>query len=137
MKLKRVVITGLGAFTPIGNNVNDYWNSLINGKNGCNLIRSFDTTNFKTKFACEIKNYDKDVFFDKKNQRKLDLCTQYGLIASNEAIIDSGLKLYKKNKDRIGVIWGSGLGGIITFEQETYNFFKKKNTDIIHFLFLK
>ncbi|WGH28003.1 MAG: beta-ketoacyl-ACP synthase II [Candidatus Bostrichicola ureolyticus] len=125
MNFKRVIITGLGALTPIGNNVNDYWNSLINGKNGCNLIKSFDTTNFKTKFACEIKNYDQNLFFSKKEKHKLDLCTQYGIIASEEAIIDSGLKLYNKNKNRIGVIWGSGLGGILTFEQETFNFFKK------------
>ncbi|WP_185873799.1 beta-ketoacyl-ACP synthase II [Blattabacterium cuenoti] len=116
-ELKRVVITGIGSITPIGNNIEDYWISLIKGKNGSAPITYFDTNKFKTKFACELKNYDPSTFFSKKEQRKLDPCAQYGIIASQEAIINSKINFYKEKKERIGVIWGSGIGGLLNLEK--------------------
>lgn len=116
-KLKRVVVTGLGSITPIGNNVEEYWISLISGKNGSAPITYFDTKKYKTKFACELKNYDPDIFFSKKEQRKLDPCAQYGIVASSEAIKNSEINFSKEKKERIGVIWASGIGGLLNLEE--------------------
>lgn len=124
MNLKRVVVTGLGSLTPIGKTISQYWNSLINGVSGADLITRFDTLLHRTKFACEIKNYNPDDFFDKKESRRLDLYAQYGIIAADEAITDSGLDLEKTDKDKVGVIWASGVGGIQTFEDECLSFAK-------------
>lgn len=113
--MKRVVVTGLGALTPVGNNLHEYWEGLKNGVSGSELITRFNTEKFKTKFACEIKGYDSGKYFERKEANKLDLFTQYALIASDEAIADSGFLNEKTDKDRIGVIWASGIGGIETF----------------------
>jgi len=113
--MRRVVVTGLGAITPVGNNLHEYWEGLKNGISGSALITRFNTEKFKTKFACEIKNYDSSKYFDRKEANKLDLFAQYAHIASDEAIADSGLILDKINKERVGVIWASGIGGIETF----------------------
>jgi 3-oxoacyl-[acyl-carrier-protein] synthase II len=118
MQLKRAVITGLGALSPIGNNVQDYWTSLCNGVSGSDLITRFDTSKFKTKFACEVKNFDPGAYFDRKEVRKLDPYAVYALVAAEEAMKDSGLDLEKINKEKAGVIWASGIGGIETFFQE-------------------
>ncbi len=118
MQLKRAVITGLGALSPIGNNVQDYWTSLCNGVSGCDLITRFDPSKFKTRFACELKNFDPSAYFDRKEVRKLDPYAVYALVAAEEAVKDSGLDLEKINKERAGVIWASGIGGIETFYQE-------------------
>lgn len=118
MRLKRVVVTGIGALTPIGNNVPEYWNNLINGVNGVSLITKFDASNFKTQFAFELKNFDPTQFFDKKELRKLDPNTQFGNITSEEAYKDAGLHEASINLDRAGVIWGTGIGGLQTFEEE-------------------
>ena len=122
MELKRVVVTGLGALTPIGNTKNDYWNALVAGKSGCAPVTYFDTENFKTKFACELKNYNVSDFFDRKEARKTDPFAQYAMVASDEAIIDAKLNLDTINKFRVGVIWGAGIGGIQTFQNEVTNF---------------
>ena len=122
MNLKRVVVTGLGALTPIGNNKNDYWNALVAGKSGCAPVTYFDTEHFKTKFACELKNYNVSDFFDRKEARKTDKFAQYAMVASDEAIIDAKLNLDAVDKFRVGVIWGAGLGGIDTFQTEVTNF---------------
>ena len=122
MNLKRVVVTGLGALTPIGNNKDDYWKSLLAGKSGCAPITHFDTEHFKTKFACELKNFDALDYFDRKEARKTDKFAQYAMVASSEAITDSGLNLDKIDKFRVGVIWGAGIGGIDTFQTEVSNF---------------
>ncbi|MFO7371362.1 MAG: beta-ketoacyl-ACP synthase II [Bacteroidales bacterium] len=124
MELKRVVVTGLGAVTPLGNEVNEYWNNLVNGVSGADLITRFDTTNFKTKFACEVKNFKAEDYFDRKEARKLDLFTIYALVAADEAVKDSGIDLEKINKDRVGVIFGSGIGGFNTFLSELGDYFK-------------
>jgi 3-oxoacyl-[acyl-carrier-protein] synthase II len=113
--MRRVVVTGLGAITPVGNNLHEYWEGLKNGISGSSMITRFNTEKFKTKFACEIKNYDYSKYFDRKEANKLDLFAQYAHIASDEAIADSGLILDKINKERVGVIWASGIGGIETF----------------------
>lgn len=118
MELKRVVITGLGAVTPIGNNVKDYWNNLINGVSGANLITRFDTSKFKTKFGCEVKNFDPTQIIDRKEIRKMDLFAQFALVSTEEAIKDSGLDLQAIDLDRAGVIWGSGVGGMDVFLSE-------------------
>ena len=122
MGKKRVVITGMGAITPIGNNLIEYTSALKNGISGCEEIKSFDTTKFKTKFACEVKSYDPLDYFDKKESRKMDIFSQFGMIAAEEAIIHSEINLDKINKNRVGVIWGSGVGGIGTFQNELINF---------------
>jgi 3-oxoacyl-[acyl-carrier-protein] synthase II len=122
MNLKRVVVTGLGALTPIGNNKDDYWNALVAGKSGCAPVTYFDTEHFKTKFACELKNYNVSDFFDRKEARKTDKFAQYAMVASDEAIIDAKLDLDTINKFRVGVIWGAGIGGIDTFQTEVTNF---------------
>jgi 3-oxoacyl-[acyl-carrier-protein] synthase II len=126
MELKRVVVTGLGAITPLGNNVRDYWENLIKGTSGSVLITHFDTTNFKTKFACEVKNFDPQNHFDRKEVRKLDLFSQYALTAAEEAMKDSGLDLEKINLNKAGVIFGSGIGGFGTFYDELVNFIKSE-----------
>jgi 3-oxoacyl-[acyl-carrier-protein] synthase II len=113
--MRRVVVTGLGALTPLGNNLHEYWEGLKNGVSGSVMITRFNTEKFKTKFACELKNYDSAKYFDRKETNKLDPYSQYALIASDEAIIDSGLNLDKVDKDRVGVIWASGIGGLETF----------------------
>ena len=122
MNLKRVVVTGLGALTPIGNNKDDYWKALLAGQSGCAPITHFDTEHFKTKFACELKNFDALDYFDRKEARKTDKFAQYAMVASSEAIADSGLNLDKIDKFRVGVIWGAGIGGIDTFQTEVSNF---------------
>ncbi len=122
MELKRVVVTGLGALTPIGNNVEAYWNALIAGKSGSAPITYFDAEKFKTKFACELKNFDALDFFDRKEARKLDRFAQYAIVASDEAIKDSGIELNGIDKHRVGVIWGAGIGGLETFQDEVINF---------------
>ncbi|MDO4880162.1 MAG: beta-ketoacyl-ACP synthase II [Capnocytophaga sp.] len=128
MKNRRVVVTGLGAITPIGNNIQEYWNGLVEGISGANLITHFDASKFKTQFACEVKNFDVSQFIDKKEARKMDKFAQYAVVASDEAIKDSGLDLEKENKDRIGVIWGAGIGGLITFQEEVLAFGKGDGT---------
>ena len=122
MELKRVVVTGLGALTPIGNNIEEYWDALVNGKSGCAPITYFDAEKFKTKFACEIKNFDPLDHFDRKEARKLDRFAQYALVSSDEAIIDAGINLDEVDKFRVGVIWGAGIGGLETFQNEVTNF---------------
>lgn len=124
MELKRVVVTGLGAITPIGNNVNDYWNSLINGVCGCDMITRFNAENFKTRFACEVKNFKPEDYLDRKEARKLDLFTIFALVAADEAVKDAGLDLETIDKDRVGVIFGSGIGGFNTFLSELSEFFR-------------
>ncbi|MBL4662480.1 MAG: beta-ketoacyl-ACP synthase II [Flavobacteriaceae bacterium] len=122
MELKRVVVTGLGALTPIGNTVSEYWEGLKNGKSGCAPITYFDTEKFKTKFACEIKNFDPLNHFDRKEARKLDRFAQYALVSSDEAIKDAKIDLDYIDKFRVGVIWGAGIGGLETFQNEVINF---------------
>ncbi|MEN8226172.1 MAG: beta-ketoacyl-ACP synthase II [Bacteroidota bacterium] len=118
MELKRVVVTGLGALTPLGNSVEDYWNGLVNGVSGADYITNFDATEFKTQFACEVKGFNPLDHFDRKEARKYDKYAQFGIIASDQAILDSGVDLEKINKNRVGVIWASGIGGIHTFQEE-------------------
>jgi len=122
MQLKRVVVTGLGALTPIGKNVEEYWEGLKNGKSGSAPITYYDTEKFKTKFACELKNYDPLNFFDRKEARKLDKFSQYAIVSSDEAIADSGMDLETIDKFRVGVIWGAGIGGLETFQNEMMNY---------------
>ena len=128
MQLKRVVVTGLGALTPLGNNVQDYWTGLINGVSGADMITKFDASKFKTRFACEVKGFDVNDFFERKEGRKLDGFSHYALVVADQAIIDSGLDLEKVNHDRIGVIWGSGIGGLKTFQDEVSAFAKGDGT---------
>ena len=122
MILKRVVVTGLGALTPIGNNIGDFWQGLASGKSGGAPITYFDTSKSKTKFACELKNFDISNFLDRKEHRRMDRFTQYAMVSTEEAINDSGLDLDSIDKLRVGVIWGSGIGGIETFQNEILNF---------------
>ncbi|MHC1690610.1 MAG: beta-ketoacyl-ACP synthase II [Bacteroidales bacterium] len=123
MQLKRVVVTGVGTINPIGNNIQEYYDNLDNGVSGATMITRFDTTNFKTKFACDVKDYDPAKYgMDRKEARKLDLFSQYALVASDEAVKDSGFEIEKLNLDRIGVIIGSGIGGIETLFQEIMGF---------------
>ncbi len=120
--MKRVVVTGLGAFTSLGHNVQEYWNSLVNGVSGCDLITRFNTEKFKTKFACQIKNYDPLDYFHRKEARKLDPYAQYAMIAAHEAFLDAGLEDLDHDKDRSGVIWASGIGGLETFQNEMISY---------------
>ncbi len=122
MELKRVVVTGLGALTPIGSTVSEYWNGLINGVSGAAPITRFDASKFKTQFACEIKGYDAENYFDRKEARKMDLFTQFAMVAADEAVKDARLLEDNLDPDRIGVIWGSGIGGLRTFQEECVNF---------------
>ena len=122
MNLRRVVVTGLGALTPIGNNISSYWDGLISGKSGADLISYFDTSKFKTQFACELKGFDPLNYLDRKEARKLDKFAQYAIVCSDEAIKDSGLNFDKVDRTRVGVIWGSGIGGFETIQNEMINF---------------
>ena len=122
MQLKRVVVTGMGALTPIGNNLEAYWEGLRTGKSGSAPITYFDTEKFKTKFACELKGYDPMDFFDRKEARKLDKFAQYALVSSDEAIADSGIDLDVVDKFRVGVVWGAGIGGLETFQNEVIGY---------------
>jgi 3-oxoacyl-[acyl-carrier-protein] synthase II len=122
MKLKRVVVTGIGALTPIGNNSQAYWQGLIAGRSGADRITRFDADKFKTQFACEVKGYNPDDHFDPKESKKLDRYTQYALLAGEEAVSDAGLNLEALNRERAGIIWGSGVGGLQTFQEEVVKF---------------
>ncbi|EIJ38074.1 beta-ketoacyl-ACP synthase II [Galbibacter orientalis] len=122
MKLKRVVVTGLGALTPIGNTVDEYWNSLLNGVSGAAPVTHFDASKFKTQFACEVKNFDPTDFIDRKEARRMDRFAQYAMVTADEALKDSGLDIEKVNKYRVGVIWGAGIGGLETFQEEVTNY---------------
>ncbi|WP_296684989.1 beta-ketoacyl-ACP synthase II [Flavobacterium sp.] len=122
MELRRVVVTGLGALTPIGNNIQEYWDGLINGVSGAAPITYFDASKFKTQFACELKNFNVEDFIDRKEARKMDRYAQYAVVSSTEAMNDANFDLEKLDKDRAGVIWGSGIGGLETFQIEVLNF---------------
>ena len=128
MELKRVVVTGLGALTPLGNTVPEYWNGLINGVSGAAPITLFDASKFKTKFACEVKGFDPTLFMDRKEARKLDRFVQFAMVCAAEAAKDSGLDTMEFNPDRVGCIWGSGIGGLLTFQEEVSNFAKGDGT---------
>jgi len=128
MTLKRVVVTGIGALTPLGNSLQEFWNGLVNGVSGANLITQFDASKFKTRFACELKNFDPLNYLDKKEARKLDRFTQTALAASDEAVKDAGISSDNINVDRIGVVFASGIGGLITFQEEVTNFAKGDGT---------
>jgi 3-oxoacyl-[acyl-carrier-protein] synthase II len=128
MELKRVVVTGMGALTPLGNNVPDFWTGLINGVSGADFIKAFDVSKFKTKFGCELKNFDPFEFLDKKEGRKLDRFTQTAVIASDQAVKDAGITKENVNPDRVGVIFASGIGGLITFQNEVMDFAKGDGT---------
>ena len=122
MDLKRVVVTGLGALTPLGKTVSEYWQGLADGVSGCDNIKQFDVAKFKTKFACEIKDFDPTQYLEKKEARKIDRYCQFALIASDEAVKDAGITKENINPDRVGVIFASGIGGLITFQEEVINF---------------
>ena len=122
MELKRVVVTGIGAITPLGNTVDETWDNMVKGVSGAAPITNFDATNFKTKFACEVKNFNPLDFLDRKEARKMDPFTQFGVICADQAIEDAKLNIENSDPDRIGVIWGTGIGGINVFEQEVTNF---------------
>ena len=122
MELKRVVVTGLGAITPLGKSVAEYWQGLTDGVNGCDFIKQFDASKFKTRFACEVKDFEPTAYLDRKEARKIDRFTQFALIASDEAVKDSGLSKDNVDLDRVGVIFASGIGGLITFQEEVINF---------------
>ncbi len=122
MQLKRVVVTGLGAITPLGNNVQDFWNNLVSGQSGAATITRFDASKFKTQFACEVKGFNPEDYFDKKEARKLDPFSQYGVAAADQAVRNAGLDSDSIDKTRIGVIWGSGIGGLQTFQDECIGF---------------
>ncbi len=128
MELKRVVVTGLGALTPVGNDVDSFWNSILSGVSGAGPITRFDTEKFKTKFACEVKGYDPLSYFERKEVRKYDLFAQYGIVAADQAIADAGFLQSGTNLDRVGVIWASGIGGIITFLEEITGYNKGDGT---------
>jgi 3-oxoacyl-[acyl-carrier-protein] synthase II len=136
MEQKRVVVTGLGALTPLGNSVKEFWTNLTEGRSGAAPITKFDTTKFKTKFACEVKNYDPLNHFDKSEVRKMDPFAQYALVTSEEALKDSGLNLDTIDKTRVGVIWGSGNGGFYTFQQEIMEYAKGDGTPRINPYFI-
>jgi len=128
MELKRVVVTGLGALTPIGNNVKDYWSNLVAGVSGVNLITRFNTEKYKTKFACELKDFDPTIYLDRKELRRLDPYAQYALVAVDEAIKDCQMNLDEIDKERFGVIWASGIGGIETFMEEMRGYYQGDGT---------
>ena len=128
MELKRVVVTGIGALTPIGNSLSEYWEALKNGKSGAALIKQFDASLFKTHFACEVKDFKVTDHMDRKEARKLDQFSQYAIVSAREAVADSGLIESEPNFDRIGVIWGSGVGGLKTFQDEVTNFIQGDGT---------
>lgn len=128
MKLRRVVVTGLGALTPLGNTVPAFWDGLLNGVSGADRITRFDASKFKTQFACEVKNFDPLQFFDRKEVRKYDLYAQFGMVSADEAVTDAGLDLEKLDLEKIGVIWASGIGGIFTFQEEVTDFARGDGT---------
>ena len=128
MELKRVVVTGLGALTPVGNNVAETWENLVNGVSGAGPITHFDASKFKTQFACEVKNFKVNEYLDRKEARKMDLYTQYAIVAAKEAIEDSAMDLDKVDKNKIGVIYGVGIGGLNTLEEELFNYALNKDT---------
>jgi 3-oxoacyl-[acyl-carrier-protein] synthase II len=128
MELKRVVVTGMGALTPLGNNVDEYWDGLISGVSGAATITQFDASKFRTKFACEVKNFDPTQYLDKKEARKIDRFTQFALVVSDQAMADAGLNKDNINPDRIGVVFASGIGGLITFQNEVTDFAKGDGT---------
>ena len=128
MELKRVVVTGMGALTPIGNTLGEYWDALLKGTSGAAPIKQFDATLFKTQFACELKNFDVEEFIERKEARKLDQFSQYAMVSATEAMADSALLDSNPNLDSIGVIWGSGIGGLKTFQDEAQNFFSGDGT---------
>lgn len=128
MELKRVVVTGMGAITPLGNSVTEYWNNLRNGVSGADLITQFDASKFKTRFACEIKNFQPTDFLDRKEARKLDRFTQTAVVASDQGVLDAGIDQGNVDVDRVGVVYASGIGGLITFQEEVTNFAKGDGT---------
>jgi 3-oxoacyl-[acyl-carrier-protein] synthase II len=128
MELRRVVVTGMGALTPLGNNLNDYWEGLLNGVSGAAPIQQFDASKFKTQFACELKNFNIEDFMDRKEARKIDQFTQYAMVSVAEAMADAGFDMEKLNPERAGVIWGSGIGGLKTFQDECKEFFQGDGT---------
>src|SRR6187455_3877515 len=128
MELKRVVVTGMGAITPIGNTIDEYWNGLINGVSGADMITLFNASKFKTRFACEIKGFEPTAFLEKKEARKIDRFTQIALVASDQAVKDAGITKDNDNTDRVGVVFASGIGGLITFQEEVVNFAKGDGT---------
>ena len=128
MELKRVVVTGIGALTPLGNNLTDYWNGLLHGVSGADFITLFDATKFKTRFACELKNFDPLSFLEKKESRKLDRFAQTAVGASDQAVADAGITKENANPDRVGVVFASGIGGLITFQEEVVHFAKGDGT---------
>jgi 3-oxoacyl-[acyl-carrier-protein] synthase II len=128
MQTKRVVVTGMGALTPLGNTVDEYWNNLINGVSGADTITLFDASKFRTKFACEVKNFDPAAYLDKKEARKLDRFAQFALVVSDQAMADAGLNKDNINPDRVGVVFGSGIGGLTTFQHEVQEFQKGDGT---------
>lgn len=128
MELKRVVVTGLGAITPLGKSVPEYWDGLIKGVSGADIIQLFDVTKFKTRFACEVKDFDPSLYFDRKEARKLDRFTQFALVASDEAVKDAGINKDNADPDRVGVIFASGIGGINTFQDDVMEFAKGDGT---------
>ncbi len=122
VELRRVVVTGLGALTPIGNSVSEYWNNLIRGTNGAGPITRFDASRFKTQFACEVKNFNPENYFERKEVRKYDRCSHFGIVCADEAVADAGFETANPDHDRIGVIWASGIGGLETFMNEVVAF---------------
>ena len=128
MELKRVVVTGMGAITPLGNTIEDYWTGLINGVSGADMITQFDASKFRTKFACEVKNFEPTQFLDKKEARKINRFTQFALVVSDQAMTDAGLNKENINPDRIGVVFASGIGGLTTFQHEVTDFAKGDGT---------
>lgn len=124
MELKRVVVTGIGALTPLGNSLTEYWNNLIKGTSGADMITQFDASKFRTKFACEVKGFDPVQYFDKKEARKMDRFTQFALVVSDQAMADAGLNQENINPDRVGVVFASGIGGLTTFQHEVTDFAK-------------
>src|SRR5258705_3331617 len=128
MEYKRIVVTGMGAITPLGNTIDEYWTNLVNGVPGADYITLFDASKFKTQFACEIKNFDPFNFLEKKEARKIDRFTQTALVASDEAVKDAGISRENVNVDRVGVVFASGIGGLITFQEEVTNFAKGDGT---------
>lgn len=128
MELKRVVVTGIGALTPLGNTLTEYWNNLITGTSGADMITQFDASKFRTKFACEVKDFDPVQYFDKKEARKMDRFTQFALVVSDQAMADAGLNQENINPDRVGVVFASGIGGLTTFQHEVVDFAKGDGT---------
>src|ERR1700733_14994725 len=128
MELKRVVVTGMGALTPLGNTVPAYWDSLLNGVSGADMITLFDAAKFRTRFACEVKGFEPTQFLDRKEARKIDRFTQFALVVSDQAMLDAGLSKENINPDRVGVVFASGIGGLITFQHEVTDFARGDGT---------